>query len=68
MAITLDVEHLSRQGTTAEWESSSYILKSGEIGYDTESGVIKMGDGASLWSALPAFAPGIIIGDGLYAE
>lgn len=64
----LNVLNQCRKGTTAEWESSSYVLKVGEMGFDTESGVIKMGDGVNTWSGLAAFAPGIIVGDGLYLE
>lgn len=45
-----------RQGTTAEWASSSVVLKLGEAGleYLADGSVkIKAGDGEHLWSALP---------------
>lgn len=45
-----------RQGTTAQWASSTVVLKQGEMGleYLTDGTVkIKAGDGTSLWSALP---------------
>lgn len=45
-----------RQGTTAEWNNSSVVLKTGEMGleYLSDGNVkIKAGDGESLWSALP---------------
>lgn len=44
-----------RQGTTAEWNSSSVVLKQGEMGLEyLENGSVKMkaGDGEHLWSAL----------------
>ena len=49
-----NVEIIVRKGTTSEWASSSYILKAGEWGYDTELKIAKIGDGVSAWSALPA--------------
>lgn len=45
-----------RQGTTAEWASSTVVLKQGEAGleYLADGSVkIKAGDGEHLWSALP---------------
>ena len=45
-----------RQGTTAQWASSTVVLKQGEMGleYLTDGTVkIKAGDGTSFWSALP---------------
>ena len=50
----LNVELIVRQGTAEEWGSSSYVLKSGEWGYDTTNKIIKIGDGTSLWAALTA--------------
>lgn len=45
-----------RQGTTAEWNASTVVLKQGEMGleYLTDGTVkIKAGDNEHLWSALP---------------
>lgn len=45
-----------RKGTTAEWASSTVVLKKGEMGleYLTNGSVkIKAGDGEKLWAALP---------------
>ena len=44
-----------RQGTTAEWNNSSVVLKQGEMGLEyLENGSVKIkaGDGEHLWSAL----------------
>lgn len=52
--VTLNTTLLVRRGITTEWASSTYVLQKGELGYDTEAKVLKMGDGASLWAKLPA--------------
>lgn len=38
--------------TTAEWEASDIVLRSGEIGYDSTKGKIKFGDGTHTWNDL----------------
>lgn len=53
---TLNTIITLRQGTTAEWASSTVVLKQGEMGleYLVDGSVkIKAGDGEKLWSALP---------------
>lgn len=48
-----------RRGTTAEWTASNPVLTSGEIGLDTTTGLIKIGNGSTAWNSLVAgFAPG----------
>jgi hypothetical protein len=42
-----------RRGTTTQWNSSTKILETGELGLDTTLNKIKAGNGSSLWSALP---------------
>jgi len=42
-----------RRSTTAQWASSTKILGAGELGLDTTLNKIKVGNGTSLWSALP---------------
>ena len=42
-----------RRGTTNQWNSSTKILDSGELGLDTTLNKLKAGNGLSLWSALP---------------
>ena len=68
----LNVLNQCRKGTTAEWESSSYVLKAGEIGFDTELEIFKIGNGVNFWKDLKSWLssndkPQIIVGDGLYA-
>jgi len=47
-----------RRGTTTQWAQSTVILKVGEIGIDRTLNKLKIGNGTSLWSALP-----FIVGD-----
>ena len=53
--VKLNIEYLARQGTTEEWASSSYVLQAGEIGYDTDLGIFKFGDGVKTWGGLPGW-------------
>lgn len=39
--------------SSSVWTSKNPILKSGEWGYETDTGLIKMGDGLTNWSSLP---------------
>ena len=43
----------SRRGTSAEWAAVNPILPDGEIGYDEDTRIIKVGDGVTTWSNLP---------------
>ncbi len=41
-----------RRDTAAAWTSANPVLKAGELGYETDTGNYKMGDGAAVWTAL----------------
>jgi hypothetical protein len=41
-----------RRGTTAQWETANTVLAVGEIGFDYEANVIKIGDGLTAWNSL----------------
>ena len=41
-----------RRGTTAQWNSSTKILESGELGLDLTLNKLKVGNGVGVWSAL----------------
>ena len=41
-----------RRGTAAQWSSANPILAQGEMGYETDSGQFKIGDGTSNWASL----------------
>jgi hypothetical protein len=45
-----------RRATESVWTASSYVLAPGELGVTTDTGIIKIGNGTSIWSELdPAF-------------
>ena len=45
-----------RRATEAVWTTSDYVLAAGELGVTTDTGIIKVGNGATPWSDLdPAF-------------
>ena len=48
----------NRVGTTAEWAALTQPLGLGEIVYDTTTNTVKVGDGVSLWAALPSISGG----------
>ena len=43
-----------KRGSTSEWNSANLILASGEPGFDYSANTLKIGDGDSPWSVLPA--------------
>jgi len=48
MRITIQV----RRGTSAEWAAADPVLYDGEIGYNTTTNKVKVGDGVKKWSEL----------------
>ena len=44
-----------RRGTAAQWTAANPILAAGEIGYETDTGKFKIGDGTNTWSLLKYF-------------
>jgi parallel beta-helix repeat protein len=44
-----------RRGTAAEWSAADPVLAAGEPGFETDSGLHKIGTGNLAWSALPYF-------------
>ena len=47
------VSILLRRGTAAEWTASNPILLEGEVGVETDSKKLKVGDGLTVWASLP---------------
>lgn len=43
---------LQRRGTAAEWAAENPILASGEIGFETDTKLMKLGDGVTPWNSL----------------
>jgi hypothetical protein len=48
--MAVKIQH--RRGTAAEWTAANPILASGEIGYETDTGLFKVGEGETGWTAL----------------
>lgn len=52
---TSTAQILVRRGTAAAWTSAATVLASGEIGYETDTGKFKIGDGSTAWASLSYF-------------
>jgi hypothetical protein len=51
------------QGDTAHWAAQVRPLESGEPGYNTETGDLKIGDGETAFLELPSINPIFKVGD-----
>ena len=51
-ATEIKVQMQQRRDTAAGWTSADPTLLNGEIGYETDTGYIKVGDGSTAWSSL----------------
>lgn len=51
-----------RRGRASEWRSVNPVLLQGEPGVETDTGKLKIGDGAAAWNALPYATGGDIAG------
>lgn len=47
-----------RRGTAATWTSANPILAAGELGYETDTGDFKIGDGTTAWTGLSYYSSG----------
>lgn len=45
--------HALRRGTAAEWTADNPVLGNGEEGWETDTALMKVGDGTTAWTALP---------------
>lgn len=43
---------LQRRGTAAEWAAENPVLAAGEIGFETDTKIQKVGDGVTAWNSL----------------
>jgi hypothetical protein len=55
-----------RRGTAAQWTTANPLLRSGEPGFETDTGKIKFGDGVKFWNALGYLAGSGVPGDSAY--
>lgn len=44
-----------RRDVAADWVSTNPVLSSGEIGYETDTGWMKVGNGSTAWNSLAYF-------------
>jgi hypothetical protein len=44
-----------RRGTASQWTSANTVLTSGEVGFETDTRRIKIGDGTTEWNSLSYF-------------
>jgi hypothetical protein len=44
-----------RRGTAAQWTAANSVLAAGEIGFETDTGKFKIGDGTNTWSSISYF-------------
>lgn len=42
-----------RRDVAADWTSNNPTLADGELGYESDTGKLKIGDGATAWTSLP---------------
>lgn len=49
-----------RRGSASEWTSANPTLSAGEFGFETDTGLFKIGDGVNLWDDLVYPASGTI--------
>lgn len=60
-----------RRGTASLWESINPTLSSGEWGYETDTGLYKIGDGLTVWNSLSyasIIPEGLVPGTGIHIE
>jgi len=58
MSQTIPARIVIRRDTAANWTAANPVLLQGEWGFETDARKLKIGDGASSWSALSYFSTG----------
>ena len=61
MSETANARMQQRRGTSATWASLDPVLLAGEFGLETDTGVVKIGDGVKRWSELEALGTGAFV-------
>ena len=61
MAVVTQIQF--RRGTAAQWTSANPTLAAGELGYETDTGKAKIGDGALAWTSLSYSVGGVAVGN-----
>lgn len=55
-ATTVNVQMQQRRDTAAGWTSANPTLLNGELGFETDSKKVKIGDGSTAWNSLAYYA------------
>lgn len=63
MTTTVTAKIQVRNGSAAQWTSANPTLLSGEIGFETDTGKQKIGDGVTAWTALVYYNDPDLIND-----
>uniref|UniRef100_A0A6M3K0A6 Putative structural protein n=1 Tax=viral metagenome TaxID=1070528 RepID=A0A6M3K0A6_9ZZZZ len=50
-----------RRGTAAQWTAANPTLLAGELGVETDTGKMKIGDGTTAWTSLAYYAAGAVL-------
>lgn len=53
----INVRHIQKTDTSANWATSTLILLEGEIAYASDTGEIRIGDGKKTWNNLTTYVP-----------
>jgi hypothetical protein len=56
MAVVTQIQ--VRRGTASQWTSANPTLASGEWGFETDTGKVKIGDGTTAWNSEPYIGAG----------
>jgi hypothetical protein len=48
----MSIRMQQRRGTASQWTSANPVLNAGEIGFETDTGKFKIGNGSSSWTSL----------------
>lgn len=54
----MTTQMLQRRGTAAQWAGANPVLSAGEIGFETDTGLLKIGNGVDDWGSLLYVVPG----------
>ena len=55
-----------RRGSASSWSSQNSVLSQGELGFDIDSGLFKIGDGSTAWNSLTYYkVKNIVQGSGI---
>lgn len=58
MAVVTQIQ--VRRGTAAQWTSANPTLASGEFGFETDTGKVKIGNGSTAWTSLGYLGAGTV--------